>query len=249
MASRGAAAADFLNAHLFTNDAVFVAARLACVRAKLSERHGLLTQPAAEIATQSLAPPPARRMGAGVARVRSVWPCWPCRGPGAAQPHAPPAPRAGARCRRRRPPLAPPDLRAPRCQLCRRGRRRQLGSRCGRRSTWLLAVRDPPPSRAWERELPGRLAPPPDGATSGPDRGSPACSSANGSRAATPRRSRGGRRSWAAAPLSWLSHAALLLDGAEPKRYAAVMHSLTDQITYLSTAWQVRLTAARVSSP
>ena len=37
--------------------------------------------------------------------------------------------------------------------------------------------------------------------------------------------------------LSWLSHAALLLDGAAPKRYAAVMRSLTDQITYLSTSW------------
>src|SRR5262245_60587678 len=38
--------------------------------------------------------------------------------------------------------------------------------------------------------------------------------------------------------LSWLSHAALLLDGAEPRRYAAVMRSLRDQITYLSASWQ-----------
>jgi uncharacterized heparinase superfamily protein len=38
--------------------------------------------------------------------------------------------------------------------------------------------------------------------------------------------------------VSWLSHATLLLDGAEPKRYAAVMRSLSDQITYLSSSWQ-----------
>jgi uncharacterized heparinase superfamily protein len=38
--------------------------------------------------------------------------------------------------------------------------------------------------------------------------------------------------------VSWLSHAGLLLDGAEPKRYAAVMRSLTEQITYLATAWR-----------
>src|SRR5499427_4187368 len=37
--------------------------------------------------------------------------------------------------------------------------------------------------------------------------------------------------------LCWLSHAALLLDGAEPKRYAAVMRSLSDQTTYLSASW------------
>ena len=38
--------------------------------------------------------------------------------------------------------------------------------------------------------------------------------------------------------LAWLAHAALLLDGAERKRYAAVMRSLTEQITYLSTSWR-----------
>jgi len=38
--------------------------------------------------------------------------------------------------------------------------------------------------------------------------------------------------------LSWLSHAGLILDGSQPKRYAAVMRSLSDQITYLSTSWQ-----------
>ena len=38
--------------------------------------------------------------------------------------------------------------------------------------------------------------------------------------------------------ISWLSHAGLLLDGAEPKRYAAFMRSLTDQVTYLTTAWR-----------
>jgi len=38
--------------------------------------------------------------------------------------------------------------------------------------------------------------------------------------------------------LSWLSHAGLLLDDSQPKRYAAVMQSLSDQITYLSSSWQ-----------
>jgi len=38
--------------------------------------------------------------------------------------------------------------------------------------------------------------------------------------------------------VSWLSHAGLLLDGAEPKRYAAVMGSLTDQVTYLAASWR-----------
>jgi len=38
--------------------------------------------------------------------------------------------------------------------------------------------------------------------------------------------------------LSWLAYAALLLDGIEPKRYAVVMRSLADQITYLSTSWR-----------
>jgi uncharacterized heparinase superfamily protein len=38
--------------------------------------------------------------------------------------------------------------------------------------------------------------------------------------------------------LCWLAHANLLLDGAEPRHYAAVMRSLSDQITYLSTSWQ-----------
>lgn len=38
--------------------------------------------------------------------------------------------------------------------------------------------------------------------------------------------------------LSWLSHAGLLLDGADRKRYSAVMRSLTEQITYLTTAWR-----------
>src|SRR5262249_18744069 len=38
--------------------------------------------------------------------------------------------------------------------------------------------------------------------------------------------------------LAWLSHAGLVLDGSQPKHYAAVMRSLSDQITYLSTSWQ-----------
>src|SRR5215472_14603291 len=37
--------------------------------------------------------------------------------------------------------------------------------------------------------------------------------------------------------MSWLSHAAALLDGAEPRRYAAVMRSLSEQTTYLSASW------------
>ena len=37
--------------------------------------------------------------------------------------------------------------------------------------------------------------------------------------------------------MSWLSHAAVLLDGAEPRRYAAVMRSLSEQTTYLSASW------------
>ena len=38
--------------------------------------------------------------------------------------------------------------------------------------------------------------------------------------------------------VSWLAHARVLLDGAEPKRYAAVMASLTDQVTYLAASWR-----------
>jgi len=38
--------------------------------------------------------------------------------------------------------------------------------------------------------------------------------------------------------LSWLAHAELLLDGTEPRHYAAVMRSLRDQITFLSTSWR-----------
>jgi uncharacterized heparinase superfamily protein len=97
-----------------------------------------------------------------------------------------------------------------------------------------------PPTAAWERELHGfgwlrHL----DGATSGQDRaiaGKLVGEWIKGSRGAPELAWEPeivGRR-----VLSWLSHAALLLDGAEPKRYATVMHSLTDQITYLSTAWQ-----------
>ncbi len=38
--------------------------------------------------------------------------------------------------------------------------------------------------------------------------------------------------------ISWLSHAGLLLEGAERKLYAAAMRSLTDQITYLAASWR-----------
>jgi uncharacterized heparinase superfamily protein len=38
--------------------------------------------------------------------------------------------------------------------------------------------------------------------------------------------------------MAWLSHSALLLDGAEPRFYAAVMKSLQRQASYLSGAWQ-----------
>jgi len=38
--------------------------------------------------------------------------------------------------------------------------------------------------------------------------------------------------------MSWLSHSSLLLDGSDAKRYAAVMRSISAQITYLATAWR-----------
>ena len=38
--------------------------------------------------------------------------------------------------------------------------------------------------------------------------------------------------------ISWLSHADLLLEGAERKTYRAALRSLTDQITYLSASWR-----------
>jgi uncharacterized heparinase superfamily protein len=38
--------------------------------------------------------------------------------------------------------------------------------------------------------------------------------------------------------ISWLSHAALILNGAERRPYAAVMLSLEDQVTYLSATWR-----------
>jgi len=38
--------------------------------------------------------------------------------------------------------------------------------------------------------------------------------------------------------ISWLSHAGLVLDGADRRLYAAAMRSLTDQVTYLSASWR-----------
>ena len=38
--------------------------------------------------------------------------------------------------------------------------------------------------------------------------------------------------------ISWLSHAGLLLDGADDRRYGAVMRSLADQATHLSASWR-----------
>lgn len=38
--------------------------------------------------------------------------------------------------------------------------------------------------------------------------------------------------------ISWLSHAGLLLDGLDHRRYAAVMTSLADQATHLSASWR-----------
>ena len=38
--------------------------------------------------------------------------------------------------------------------------------------------------------------------------------------------------------MAWLAHSALLLDGAEPRFYAAVMRSLQRQASYLSGTWQ-----------
>src|SRR5262245_33850840 len=37
---------------------------------------------------------------------------------------------------------------------------------------------------------------------------------------------------------SWLAHAGLLLDGADRKRYAAVMRRLPGQVTYLAASWR-----------
>jgi uncharacterized heparinase superfamily protein len=49
--------------------------------------------------------------------------------------------------------------------------------------------------------------------------------------------------------MAWLSHSALLLDGAEPRFYAAVMKSLQRQASYLSGAWQQRRMATANWSP
>ena len=38
--------------------------------------------------------------------------------------------------------------------------------------------------------------------------------------------------------LSWLAHAGVLLDGADRKRYAAVMASLAHQVSYLAASWR-----------
>ena len=38
--------------------------------------------------------------------------------------------------------------------------------------------------------------------------------------------------------LSWLAHAGVLLDGADRKRYAAVMGSLAHQVSYLAASWR-----------
>lgn len=38
--------------------------------------------------------------------------------------------------------------------------------------------------------------------------------------------------------ISWLSHASLILDGAERRPYGAIMLSLEDQVTYLSASWR-----------
>lgn len=38
--------------------------------------------------------------------------------------------------------------------------------------------------------------------------------------------------------ISWLSHAAMIVDGAERRSYAAIMLSLEDQVTYLSASWR-----------
>jgi uncharacterized heparinase superfamily protein len=38
--------------------------------------------------------------------------------------------------------------------------------------------------------------------------------------------------------VSWLAYAGLLLDGADHRRYAALMRGLADQVTYLSASWR-----------
>src|SRR2546423_4672508 len=204
-----------------------------------------LTQPAAEIATQSLAPPPdspdvrgrgARvqiglavlavqraRRGALARMRRSRLMLWRYRSPAADELL-----------------LAPPDLRAYDASFADEvaaGSFGLAGAVADLRGRSPFAI--PPPSLAWARELHGfgwlrHL----DGASSGEDR-----AIARKLVGEWIKGSRGGvELSWEPEVvgrriLSWLAHAALLLDGEQPKRYAAVMRSLTDQITYLSTSW------------
>jgi uncharacterized heparinase superfamily protein len=136
--------------------------------------------------------------------------------------------------------LAPPDLRAHDASFADEvaaGSFGLAGAVADLRGCSPFAI--PPPSPAWARELHGfgwlrHL----DGAGSGEDR-----AIARKLVGEWIKGSRGGPElAWepevvGRRVLSWLSHAALLLDGADPKRYAAVMRSLTDQITYLSTSW------------
>src|SRR5262249_7677878 len=136
--------------------------------------------------------------------------------------------------------LAPPDLRAHDPSFADEvaaGSFGLAGAVAGRRGRSPFTIE--PPSPAWARELHGF------GWLRHLDSGQPEDGS-RASKLATEwiRRSRRapelawrpeivGRR-----VLSWLSHAGLILDGSQPKRYAAVMRSLSDQITYLSTSWQ-----------
>ena len=98
-----------------------------------------------------------------------------------------------------------------------------------------------PPSQAWARELhafgwlrhfsagwtPAQRG---NGAAAGCANGSPAG-------AATP------AEAWAPEVVgrrivAWLSHASLILDGAERRPYRAILLSLEDQVTYLSASWR-----------
>ena len=215
----------------------------------LSERHGK-SSPAglgwrrarqrAAAATGSQRPPH---------RPRADRPCRPRRGAGAARgacPHAPLAAAAlalslaggrraaagAARPARAAMPsfadevaagqLRARRLRSPNCAAARRSRfarRARLGARAAR-----LRLAAPSRGRA-DRPKPEAMA---RAARARMDRGA----------AAAARRMPGRPRSSAAASSPGCRTRALLLEGAERKRYAAVMRSLTDQVTYLSASWR-----------
>lgn len=136
--------------------------------------------------------------------------------------------------------LAPPDLRAPDASFADElaaGSLGLAGSVAGLTDRSPFAV--PPPSPAWERELHGF----------GCLRHLDAAGSAEARTIARQltgewiRRSRRLQHAWAPEVVgrrivSWLSHAGLLLDGADRRHYAAVMRSLAEQVTYVAASWR-----------